>query len=49
MGEINSEYVASLKSIETENKIKKLELRIARLESEKYNNYQEPDTSLYMI
>ena len=35
---------------ELENKIKKLELRIARLESEKYNNnYQEPDTSLYMI
>ena len=35
---------------ELENKIKKLDLRISRLESDKYNNpYQEPDTSLYMI
>ncbi|MBQ2872766.1 MAG: hypothetical protein IJE89_02060 [Bacilli bacterium] len=35
---------------ELENRIKKLELRISRLESEKFNNsYIEPDTSLYMI
>lgn len=34
-----------------ENKIKKLEQRISRLESNKdnYNNYTEPDTSMYMI
>jgi len=35
---------------ELENRIKKLELRISRLESDKLNNnYNEPDTSLYMI
>ena len=32
-----------------ENRIKKLELRISRLENEKNNNYNEPDTSMYMI
>ena len=33
-----------------ENKIKKLELRISRLESDNLNNnYIEPDNSLYMI
>lgn len=34
-----------------ENKIKKLEQRISRLENNKdnYNNYTEPDTSMYMI
>ena len=39
-----------LKIQELENRIKKLELRLSRLESEKINNnYTEPDTSLYMI
>lgn len=40
----------NLKIQELENRIKKLELRISRLETEKLNsNYIEPDTSLYMI
>ena len=35
---------------ELENRIKKLELRISQLESEKINNnYTEPDNSMYMI
>lgn len=34
---------------ELENKIMKLEQRIARLESDKINNYIEPDNSMYMI
>ena len=35
---------------ELENKIKILEQRVARLESEKGNDYySEPDTSMYMI
>ena len=34
---------------ELENKIKKLELRISYLESEKNSNYIEPDQNLYMI
>ena len=38
------------KILELENKIKKLELRISQLETEKNNNnYIEPDNSLYMI
>ena len=32
------------------NRLKKLELRISRLENEKNNDtYKEPDTSLYML
>ena len=35
---------------ELENRIKKLELRIYQLESEKNNNnYTEPDNSMYML
>lgn len=35
---------------EIANHLKKLELRISRLENEKNNdNYKEPDTSLYML
>jgi hypothetical protein len=34
---------------ELENKIKKLELRISYLETEKNSNYIEPDQNLYMI
>ena len=38
------------KLLELENRIKKLEIRISHLETEKINNTkQEPDNSLYMI
>lgn len=45
---MDNQFVYKIK--ELENRIKKLEQRIARLESDKgYNNYLEPDNSLYMI